>query len=373
MSFLVLLNPPKAEFDYQALDYCKLFDALVEEGIASDDKVKEYLGDLKTIDLKKARGLTILCFRALTVQEVDEMREDNKLIFFSDGDIPPSTVLAANIIDFFVAFGSRSAYKLANKLKSLNIGKPVYKINPWVNVEGIKKYESPPMGKVSGTGDMGLRSVIRLMAAGAVVVVPNQSPFTDVVTDRFNGLVYKKDTITLDNDALVEMGSLLPASEAQGIAARAMEFAKIYSDTDHYKALFDSVIDGHGLDHNEPWIRVETEGGARWIIPKETMVSGDYVVVPPSHDEAFRTLKVLSLVQLLDYFSRMRFKDAYVFDVLLEELDEHALGRVNRFLSILGERAKNIFFCLEEVPEEWSGISQKLAFMPVSEALKQIS
>jgi hypothetical protein len=306
----------------------------------------------------------------LTIQEVDEIREDNKIVFFSEGDIPPSTVLAANIIDCFVAFGSRSAYKLANKLKNLSIARPVYKMNPWVNTEGIKKYESPPIGKVSGTSDMGLRSVIRLMAAGAVVVVPNYSPFTDIVTDQMNGLIYKGDADTLDNDALVSVGSGLPASDAQSISQRAIEFAAIYSNPENYKALFSSIMDGHGLDHNEPWIRVEPKGGSRWIIQREMMDGGDYAIVPSEYDQTFRTLKVLTLEQLLDYFSRMRFKDAYIFDILPEELD---LGRINKFIGLLGSRIKNIFFCLDEAPEEWSAISSKLTFMPVSEALKQIS
>ena len=171
MTYAVLYNsPPKSELDYQALEY------------------QELLGAQKA-SLSEIRRSTILVFRPLTIQDVKTINEDNKLVFFSDGILPPPTVLVAHAIDCFVTFGSRSAYMLANTLKSMNISRPVYKIHPWIDTATIDINKKPPFGKIVG-GDLGLPRAMLLMAAGAVVVAPDHSPFNEIIVDGYDGITY---------------------------------------------------------------------------------------------------------------------------------------------------------------------------------------
>jgi hypothetical protein len=67
----------------------------------------------------------------------------------------------------------------------------------------------------------------------------------------------------------------------------------------------------------------------------------------------------------------MRFVDVYVFDAIVEHLDNDKLGKINKLLKILGTKSKNIFFCMD-IPKEWAAISHKLIFISASDAPKHM-
>jgi len=363
MNYLILAKSAKDEFCYQALDYYRLFEGFLEPDLA--ENTSEYIKEPRVMSLAMARNMTVLAFRPLTSGEVRSIHDDNKVVYFSDGTLHPSVAITGHIYDCFVAFGHRSAYKIANLLKIMSINRPVYRIMPWVDVEGIKQYEKPPLGKVSGGSDLALRPMMRLMAAGAVAVVPNRSPFTDVILNGWNGIVHLED-----EPDFLQIGEGIKEG-AMEIVARSTEFVKVATNKESYIASFNNIIEGGAHDHNEPWIDVNYGKGHEWITPKETMKEGELHMVPASYDDRFRVMKPLSLMQLLNNFSSLRFKRAYIFDSLISEIAPEDIGIINRLLNILGERSKDIVFCFDP-PEEWKEVAESLAFLPVAEAVKRV-
>jgi hypothetical protein len=369
MSYVVLANEPTNEFDYQALDYCRLFSAFIESDLAGTEKVKEYLGNVNAIGLTKVSNASVLVFRELTKKDLKNINDTNRIYYFSDGTIPPSALLMSGAIECFVGFGVRSAYKIAHILRNADIDLPVRKVLPWVSTKGMRKYEAPPVGKISGDSDMSLRSMFRLMAARAVVVVPNQHPFTDLVINDWNGVI-SSDKLT--NDALVRIGRTMSSDQANAMADRSEEMVSLLMDDDRYVASFtDIVIDGNGYDYGEPWVKIATKAGTSWVIPKQIMDGGNYVQIPAETDKRFKQMKPLELEQLLDYMAPMRFREVYVFDTIIEPVDDAKKNRILRLLRILGKRAKNIFFCMDQ-PTEWSPIASRLMFLPSSEGVKRV-
>jgi hypothetical protein len=366
VNFLILIDEIETEFDYQALDYYRLLEAFVEPQIAENQKAKEYIGTPRTIELSKARNMDILAFRPLSPADVKSIHEDNRLFVFSTGSLTPSTVLVAGAVHAFVAFGSKSAFKIANNLKTMRINRPVYRVRPWIDMSGIKQYESPPFGKVSSTEDVGLRAVYRLMAARAVVIAPDYDPFNNTIVDGWNGII--GDVDGLDQQKFVELKQSISPDQ---VASRAEECVSFLMDTDRYRNHFLRALNGESLDYNEPWIEVQLKGGPNWITVKESIEDGELTQIPPSHNETFRTLRPVTLRQLLDYAVSLRFNKFYVFDSMVENLDSNEIAQINRLLSILGDKIHNILFCME-VPEEWHSVSNKLTFISASEATKQV-
>lgn len=362
MNYLILASHGEDEFYYQALDYYKLLKGFVEPSIA--EEATDYIPEPRTLELNKARGMTILAFRPITFDEAKSIHDDNKLILFSTGVLHPSIAITGRIFDRFVAFGHRSAYKIANRLKIMDIDKPVNRIMPWVDVNGIKQYSGMPLGKVSGDDDTALRPVMRLMAAGAIVVVPNKSPFTDIVVDTWNGAIYSGDP---DFVAIGEKTKGI----ASDIVTRAKEFVTISTDSERYIREFEAVLAGDSHDYNEPWIDVNYNSGHEWLIIKEKIKNGELIQIPARYHHRYQLMKPLTLSQLLSNFASMRFKAVYVFDVIIEELESKTIGEINRYLAILGNRSKEIFFCIEP-PKEWEPVSSSLTFLPITEATKRV-
>ena len=255
---------------------------------------------------------------------------------------------------------------LANTLKAMNINKPVYKIRPWVNLEKISKHAEPPFGKIASFSDSAMRSTLRLMASEAVVVVPD--PFDELIIDGLDGLTYIGK---LTDDKFAELQNTLDLEEATKIATRASEKARHLCDPTRYLSRLADIFAGNCLNHNEPWIKTDIGGGHRWIIPKEGMVNGEVVIVPEKFDPSFKIMKCLSLDQIFEYFSRMRFVDVYVYDALIEPLSNDKIGKINKLLKILGTKSKNIFFCMD-APEEWAVVNHNLVFMSASDASKRM-
>jgi len=369
MNFLILVDKVETEFEHQALDYYHLLEAFIEPGLAEHPTIKRYIDNPRTIELSKVRNFDILAFRPLTPAEVKTIHQDNRLFIFSNGSIAPMTVLTAGAVHAFVTFGSRSAYRLAYNLKAMNIKRPVYKIIPWVNTAGIKEYNSVSFGKVDSTEDIGLRPIFRLMAAKTIVIVPNIDPFNSIIVDGWNGIIYEGELSDLGSSELL---SLQDRFDAAATMARAQEYVSHLLESRRYKELFINVLDGGSLDHNEPWIEAQIKGSTSWIIPKETMEGGELIQVPESFNDDFRVMRPITLRQLLDYMTNIRFRRVYVFDILVEELDTNETAQVNKLLKILGNRVHDILFCLNDIPPEWRHVAHKLTFMSPSEASKQV-
>jgi hypothetical protein len=206
---------------------------------------------------------------------------------------------------------------------------------------------------------------MRLMASGAIPVVPNISPFTDVILNGWNGVVH------LEKEPDYQQIGDGVKSEGTKIVSRAKEFVQIATERESYIANLENVISGKSHDYNEPWIDVSYNKGHEWVTPKETMEEGELHVMPESYGDRFKVMKPLTLVQLLSNFSSLRFKKAYIFDSLIEEIDPQEIGTINRYLNILGERAKDIIFCFDP-PKEWEEVSSSLAFLPPLEASKRV-
>jgi hypothetical protein len=361
MNYLIAANYTKDEFSYQALDYYRLFEGFIEPSAA--DQVSEYIKEPRLMGLDKARNFTILAFRPLLLDELRVMHDDNKIIYFSDGDPHPSIALTGNAICRFITFGHRTAYRMASYLSEFNIDKPVHKIAPWVDTTGIKEYDKPPLGRVSGGGDMSIRPMLRLMAAGAIVVVPNHSPFTDMIIDGWNGIICK--------DVSPDFAKIgFNIKDATGISTRAKEFTNIVTSKSRYIQEFNDIVDGAAYDYNEPWVRIQRVG-SEWIIPKEDVENGITIRTPKSNAARFKIMKILTLEQLLNIFSHMRFNKVYVFDAIMEEINEDNIGSINRTFKMLGDRIRNILFCFDP-PDKWKMVTSRLTFMRASEAEKQV-
>ena len=367
MNFLILIDKIETELDHQALDYYQLLGASIEP--TEEQSIVEQVGAPRTIELAKARNLNILAFKPLRPADVKAIHSSNRLFIFSTGSLAPSTILVANAAHAFITFGSRSAFKLANTLKAMNINRPVHRLRPWVDISGIKQYESPPFGRVNSTEDIGLRSVFRLMAARAVVIVPNIDPFNNMITDGWNGIVFEGTMDELDQQ---KFGDLKETVDAKIVASRAEEHVRFLMDPDRYKKLMHHTLDSGSLDYNEPWIEVRVDTGSSWIIIKESVEDGNVVEIPSLYNQSFRRLRTITLRQLLEYMTNMRFNKVYVFDILTEPLDSQEIALINRSLTILGNRVHNILFCMDIVPEEWKAVASKLTFMSISEASKQV-
>jgi hypothetical protein len=235
---------------------------------------------------------------------------------------------------------------------------------PWVDTTGIKQYDEPPLGKLTGAEDIDLRPMLRLMAAGAIVVAPHISPFSDVIVDRWNGVLYKgePDFSRIGNEI---------KTDAETIASRSKEFSVNVLNKERYIQEFIDVVGGNSFDYNEPWIDIKYASGHEWIILKETISGGEVTQIPAQYSDRFKIMKTLSLEQLLNYFANMKFKEAFIFDAIIEELDTDSIGSIHKAIAILGDRVRQIKFCFDP-PEEWSHISNKLIFISPSEASKQV-
>jgi hypothetical protein len=369
--FVILVNKDiKTEFDYQALDYCKLFGGKIGDNASGSDKIKEYLGGYETVTLSSLLNDTIISFRTISIGEMKQIDESNKIICFSDGNLRPEMILSGSSINCFMTFGSRSAYMLANALKCMEIDRPVRKILPWVNVEGIKVHDNIPLGKVSSTDDTGMRSMFRLMAAGAVVIVPDISPYNDIIIDNWNGIIFRRDINTIGESDYISISKIVGSERAKTISNNAREMISLLMNVDRYKLIFKDAID-HGFDHNEPWIKVNVKDGPKLIVPKQFVDGGNSVQIPAKIGGQYRIVKPLELEQLLDYLTEIKFSCMYVFDAITSEIDEQTARRIARLLNILGKRSKKILFCMDP-PVNWSMVSSKLTFIPPSEAIKQI-
>jgi len=362
MNYLILAKPDKSEFYYQALDYYRLLDGFIEPSIA--DGEMDYIKNPKIMPPIKARGFTILAFRHLLSDEIKSIHDDNRIVCFINDDLHPGIAVTGNLYDCFIAFGHRTAYRAANYLKAININRPVYKIAPWVDATGIKQYEKPPFGKVAGNKDISLRPMFRLMASGAIPVVPDISPFTDFIINKWNGIVYRSDP------DFAKIGSEIEGSSV-AIAARAKELSTVLLNRNSYIVALEDTLNGKAFDHNEPWISVSLTKANEWIIIKETIENGAITRIPQSNSDRFKMMKPLTLEQLLNMFSTMRFERVYVFDAIIEEITEDSIGRINRLITMLGERLKDIIFCFDQ-PKEWKILLPRLAFIAPSEAEKQV-
>jgi len=372
MPYAILTNEPKTEFDYQALDYCKLFSASIEESAVNED-VKKYLGEVTTFKLEDVIDSYILIFRDLTIDELKKIDISNRVYYFTNGKVNPSVLLLHGAVDAFVAFGSRSAYLVANRLKHSDINRAVYRMSPWVDVEGINQYESPPLGKISGVGDLDLRSMFRLMAAGAIVVVPNRSPFNEFIIDKWNGIVYHGDVAKMTEDDFVDIKSTLSLEKAEQIASRAKEMASILLNKQANILGFENDVVAHkGFDHNEPWIKLDIRKGTKWIIQKESIENGNIEKIPSEIKKPYNPLRLSTLRQLIDYLVPMKFEEAYIFDILTETIDDQIEANILRSLGLMGDRIRNIFFCME-APDDWKSITPHLTFLSPSEGIKRVS
>jgi hypothetical protein len=373
MSYVILCAGANSEFDYQALDYYRLFNAGIESGAVEDENILKYIGDPRKVDLGEVKNSNLLAFRPLTASEVKTIDESNKIICFSAGDLHPGFVVTGHAVDCFVSFGNRSAYKTANILKQMGINRPVYKVFPWVDTIGIKKHDNIPFGKVSSEDDMGLRSALRLMASKALVVVPNKSPFTDIIVDGWNGVIFRRDIEQLDESKWREIRGTLNVDDARKMVETASEMVERLLEKNHYRKVFaDSIIEGHGFDHNEPWISIKLGKGHRWITPNKEASGGEIIQTPAEIGPEFKVMNLSTLEGYLDRFANMRFEDVHIFDAIVESMDGPTTGKINRLISMLGDRIKKIYFCLDE-PPEWAEVSSRLIFIPVSEGLKQVS
>lgn len=365
---IVTKETAETEFDYQALDYYRLFDNTYMT--ARSEAIKSYLGDYRTESLDNLTKTTILLFDTVEPRRLQAMGDYNRVVrFVEDGSVDYHTILAASMIDCFVCFGARSAYKLAHKLRTMKLTKPVYKIAPWTDTAGLKVYDNAPFGKLPGTGDMDARGMFRLMAAGAIVIVPDVSPFNEIIVDRWNGIVLGSDYSLLNDDDIKTISKLV--RDKSEIVNRSIEFAKLALSKERYIARFNHVISGDGFDHNEPWVEPIVVRKTKWIIPKEDGESGIISRTPATYHESFKEMQVLPLDRLLNYLVNMPFESVYVFDAIIEELDDNKVGIINRAVTTLGDRIKDVHFCFRS-PPEWSRIS-RLSFLPVEEGAKQVS
>jgi len=372
MPYAILVNEPKTEFDYQALDYCKLFGGSIEKKAFNED-AKKYLGDVETFQLENVVDSYILAFRDLTIGEMKSIDISNMVYYFTNGKINPSIQLIHGAIDAFIAFGSRSAYLIANRLKHADINRAVYRAIPWVNVEGIKQYESPPLGKISGAGDLDLRSMFRLMSSGAIVVVPDRSPFNEFIIDRWNGIIHRGDINKMSEKDFVDIKSTLSLDKAEQIATRAREMSAIILDKQGNITKFEhDVINRNGFDHNEPWIKIDIKKGTKWIVQKESMEGGVVERIPDSVNKPYNPMRLSTLHQLIDYLVPIKFEEVYVFDIMNEKIEEDTETNILRSLALMGDRVRNIFFCME-APDDWKNITPHLTFLSQSEGVKRVS
>lgn len=370
---IVTSDQPETEFDYFSLDLYRVLDGIGTTCLSDidSDKIREYLGNYRTTLLSNIKDSIVLLFESIDPKDMQKIDPSNKIIkFVEDGNIDYRTILSHGAINSFVCLGSRTAYKTAHNLRTMQIIKPVYKIIPWTDIDGIKTYDEQAFGKIKDINDIGIRSMLRMMAAGAIVVVPNISPFNDMIYSEWNGLIYYGEYSNLTTESIKDMKNKIKTDSVL-MSNIARKFAQSILNKDKYNTTFKQIIEGNAFDHNEPWVSPITMKRTKWIIPKEDGEGGQIRRIPTSYNSSFKEMRVLTISRLLGYLVNVPFDKVYVFDVAPEDLDNDKIGNINRMITMLGDKIKDVHFCITP-PEEWKLIPQ-LSYLSLEEGIRQAS
>lgn len=208
--------------------------------------------------------------------------------------------------------------------------------------------------------------ILESMVAGIPPIIKITNPASEYITHGFNGYVVAdvQDVVWAITDL---------KKRRKEISDNCKLFTKALFDPQRYAEFFIDDNKNRNLNIFGP-IKIEHQN-RRWIIREKTLRDDDTVYFPDTYDPSLQTIDLVEITEILEYFSVQLFSDVYVFGCEFPEWYGPAeMTKINALVTKLGDRAKRIHFCRDElISHHWAPAFKKLSLVSVDEGLKQIS
>jgi hypothetical protein len=337
-------------------------------------------------------SIILLCGYNSRFNDIDS---SNKVLYLTSNlKLSDAELSLAPRCDAVVAQTHYSAQLIGQQLAKHGLNTRVVKLNPWFRVgnyqfsgtgtalfhtkdsdkEMLKAIGKPTLelpneaalpegGLLACFGNSPTRVLQKAMLHGVPVIASDIRPYNELIVDGFNGyLVKSPDRVAQVVRQLPNVRSLI-VRQARAVMMSGLGVNQYVDD------LFDT-IHGRSENYNVP-INIQRID-RKWVVRGREFKDGKVVYFPQQVNSQFAATSIHDPIAVLEYFSGQLFSDVYVFGCEFGEYDATDMQRFRTLVSKIGDRAKKIHFCLDEVPKGYEEFFHTLSIISLSEGLKQV-
>lgn len=333
-------------------------------------------------------SLIILLGYSQTFVDLDQ---SNQVLYFLEKPFNTKNRLILPRIDKILTYDYCTAYKIAAQVQANGFQTPVAKILPWfspdnyqynlgflkskVGYHEIEDYYTSAFNNLTQVTDYrdlwayaalsktsSIKDVIASMLSGVPVIAIDEPPFNELIHHGFNGCLVR------DLDNIQTVLNFLEKHRFQIVSAANDFLIKIFEPSTYYSR-FLQVVNGDFYNLNNFKAKLNEQ---KWIVRGQILHSGSIEFYPQHFNSGFKIADLQDFMDIIEYFSRQLFTEVYIFGCEFNEYEQQELKLIRRLINRLGDRAKKLFFCLDDVPSRFDKFFDKLGLLSVSEGLKQV-
>jgi hypothetical protein len=385
---------------------------------AFHDSRQHMEGFRSTDSIHLTRDAIIVMFREF--REFYRIDSTNVVVYVaSEPKIDQFMTFVLPRVDRVVAYDYHSAYFLCSALRQVGLQTPVHRITPWIDAEGLPRRVYGDRLRIAIRGDNNLifglirnggdydvtlqgkgpaangwkladdlmivdhdiyihfdgspEHVQMAMASGVVPVVLNKSPYNEWIVNGLNGFV-----VATERELVEAVDLLIRKDQLRVYQEIAMRGSQSIMSPSAWVNMFLTVVRGTGVENlnNDDLFRPFEPTNRKWIVPKTALEAGKEISIPRRFDaNAFKTVKIGDIEEILKFFVTQRFKEVYVFgwDYGSPE-DKGKIERVSSLVRSMGKRAMDIFWVSDQpFPKAWAPVFSRMTRLAARDGLNRVS
>lgn len=314
----------------------------------------------------------------------------NEVMYFLEKPFNSTNSLLLPVLNKILTYDAHTAHKISVQVQASGFQTPVIKLYPWFNADNYQIYYRygnmvgyheiddyylrlfPAAQRINDFRGLyiyaalsklsSVKDVIAAMLSGIPVIALDEPPFNELITHGYNGYL-----VRTENDIQTVMNHL-KQNRLQIINSARNHLEKLF-DPILYYSKFSQVIQGNFYNYNNFKIELSER---KWIVRNQILSAGQIEFYPQSFSKSFKTVDLQDFMDIIEYFSKNLFTEVYVFGCEFNEYDLSEIKQISRMINRMGDRARKLHFCLDEVPSQFNKIFEKLSLISVSEGLKQV-
>ena len=324
-----------------------------------------------------------------------DLDNSNKIVYLANKsflDRRELTLLGK--IDYIIAENQFDAFSLSYQVKYHNPRIKVYWLHPWTDTTrySINQYNeeivtSDPSWMKRGFSaykvkhrrfhigttakfcvePQDLYEATQYLLTGRPLLTSRR--FQELVTPGFNG--YVADHV---GEVVSALNAFKDLGHVQMLGKNGRDLLIAALNPQVWLSNFTKILDG-SMPSLAPYKYQRNFSDRKWIIPERTLSGGSFKSYPEKgqYHSSFQVVEYDDLNEIIRFFSRQMFSDAYVFGFQFPEYNREEMAQARNLANRLGERGRKIHFCLDEpIPDEWTYVFSKLSVISREEGLKQV-